>query len=82
VGSAEALVIIDDLGMRKLPLTGAEDLLEIITTRYERCSTLVRSQNTIRPSIQRLKCLTTGMLSDVTSKVVNGEGRFVTMLGR
>ena len=32
---------IDDFGMRKLPLTAAEDLLEIIMRRYERCSTLL-----------------------------------------
>ena len=30
------LLIIDDLGMRKLPQTAAEDLLEIIMRRYER----------------------------------------------
>jgi DNA replication protein DnaC len=34
------LLIIDDFGMRKLPLTAAEDLLEIIVRRYERASTL------------------------------------------
>ena len=34
------LLIIDDLGMRKLPPTAAEDLLEIIMRRYERASTL------------------------------------------
>jgi len=28
------LLILDDLGMRKLPLTAAEDLLEIIMRRY------------------------------------------------
>jgi DNA replication protein DnaC len=33
------LLIIDDFGMRKLPLTAAEDLLEIIMRRYERAST-------------------------------------------
>src|SRR6266702_2529737 len=32
------LLIIDDFGMRKLPLTAAEDLLEIIMRRYERAS--------------------------------------------
>ena len=37
------LLILDDLGMRKLPLTAAEDLLEIIMRRYERASTLVTS---------------------------------------
>src|ERR1700720_1102099 len=35
------LLIIDDFGMRKLPLTAAEDLLEIIMRRYERASTLL-----------------------------------------
>jgi len=34
---------IDDLGMRKLPLTAAEELLEIIMRRYERASTLLTS---------------------------------------
>ena len=37
------LLIIDDLGMRKLPLTAAEDLLEVIMRRYERASTLLTS---------------------------------------
>jgi hypothetical protein len=32
------LLIIDDLGMRKLPLTAAEELLEIIMRRYERAN--------------------------------------------
>src|SRR6266478_9219548 len=30
------LLIIDDLGMRKLPATAAEDLLELVMRRYER----------------------------------------------
>ena len=34
------LLIIDDLGMRKLPHTAAEDLLELIMRRYERASTV------------------------------------------
>jgi hypothetical protein len=33
------LLVLDDLGMRKLPLTAAEELLEIIMRRYERAST-------------------------------------------
>ena len=33
------LLIIDDLGMRKLPHTAAEDLLELVMRRYERAST-------------------------------------------
>jgi DNA replication protein DnaC len=36
-------LIIDDLGMRKLPASAAEDLLEIIMRRYERASTLITS---------------------------------------
>jgi DNA replication protein DnaC len=41
------LVIIDDLGMRKLPLTAAEDLLEVIQRRYERASTLITSNRPV-----------------------------------
>src|SRR5215475_16078029 len=41
------LLIIDDLGMRKLPLTAAEDLLEIVMRRYERASTLLTSNRPI-----------------------------------
>jgi len=37
------LLIIDDLGMRKLPVSAAEDLLEIVMRRYERASTIVTS---------------------------------------
>jgi DNA replication protein DnaC len=35
------LLIIDDLGMRKLPGNAAEDLLEIVMRRYERASTIL-----------------------------------------
>jgi DNA replication protein DnaC len=41
------LLIIDDLGMRKLPATAAEDLLEVIMRRYERTSTLLTSNRPI-----------------------------------
>ena len=41
------LLIVDDLGMRKLPLTAAEDLLEIIMRRYERASTLLTSNRPV-----------------------------------
>jgi DNA replication protein DnaC len=37
------LLIIDDLGMRKLPANAAEDLLEIVMRRYERSSTILTS---------------------------------------
>jgi DNA replication protein DnaC len=39
--SAAPLLIIDDLGIRKLPHAAAEDLLELIMRRYERASTLL-----------------------------------------
>jgi DNA replication protein DnaC len=38
---------IDDFGMRKLPLTAAEDLPEIIVRRYERRSTLLASNRPV-----------------------------------
>jgi DNA replication protein DnaC len=41
------LLIIDDFGMRKLPHTAAEDLLEIVMRRYERCSTLLTSNRPV-----------------------------------
>ena len=41
------LLIIDDFGMRKLPQTAAEDLLEIIMRRYERASTLLTSNRPV-----------------------------------
>jgi DNA replication protein DnaC len=37
------LLIVDDLGMRKLPASAAEDLLEIVMRRYERTSTILTS---------------------------------------
>lgn len=41
------LLIIDDLGMRKLGTTAAEELLEIVMRRYQRASTLVTSNRPI-----------------------------------
>jgi DNA replication protein DnaC len=41
------MLIIDDFGMRKLPHTAAEDLLEIIMRRYERFSTLLTSNRPV-----------------------------------
>jgi DNA replication protein DnaC len=40
-------LIIDDLGMRKLPHTAAEDLLELIMRRYERASTILTSNRPV-----------------------------------
>lgn len=45
--STVALLIIDDFGMRKLPQSAAEDLLEIIMRRYERASTLLTSNRPV-----------------------------------
>ena len=41
------LLIVDDLGMRKLPPTAAEDLLELVMRRYERASTLFTSNRPV-----------------------------------
>ena len=51
--SSVALLIIDDFGMRKLPQTAAEDLLEIVMRRYERASTLLTSN---RPWMTGVSC--------------------------
>ncbi len=41
------LLIIDDLGMRKLAPTAAEELLEIVMRRHERASTLLTSNRPV-----------------------------------
>ena len=41
--STVPLLIIDDVGMRKLPAAAAEDLLELVMRRYERASTIITS---------------------------------------
>jgi DNA replication protein DnaC len=45
--STVPLLIIDDLGMRKLPPAAAEELLEIVMRRYERTSTLLTSNRPV-----------------------------------
>ncbi len=45
--STVPLLILDDFGMRKLPLTAAEDLLELVMRRYERASTLLTSNRPV-----------------------------------
>lgn len=45
--AAVPLLLIDDLGMRKLPHTAAEDLLELIMRRYERASTILTSNRPV-----------------------------------
>jgi DNA replication protein DnaC len=41
------LLIVDDVGMRKLPAAAAEDLLEIVMRRCERTSTIITSNRPI-----------------------------------
>jgi DNA replication protein DnaC len=41
------LLIIDDMGMRKLPPTAAEDLLELVMRRYEKVSTMITSNRPV-----------------------------------
>jgi hypothetical protein len=45
--SAAPLLIIDDLGMRKLPTSAGEDLLELVMRRHERVSTLFTSNRPV-----------------------------------
>jgi len=45
--AAAPLLILDDFGMRKLPHTAAEDLLEIVMRRYERGSTILTSNRPV-----------------------------------
>jgi len=45
--TAVPLLVIDDIGMRKLPATAAEDLLEVIMRRYERASTLLTTNRPV-----------------------------------
>ncbi len=45
--AAVPLLLIDDLGMRRLPHTAAEDLLEIVMRRYEKASTLLTSNRPV-----------------------------------
>jgi len=57
------LLIIDDFGMRKLPMTAAEDLLEIIMRRYERASTLLTSNRLCGAPHKRFNAESTFMRS-------------------
>src|SRR6266852_5318968 len=46
-GTTVPLLVLDDLGMKRLPHTAAEDLLEIVMRRYERASTLITSNRPV-----------------------------------
>ncbi len=58
------LLIIDDFGMRKLPHTAAEDLLEIVMRRYERFSTLLTSNTLCGAPHKRFNAESVFMRSD------------------
>lgn len=45
--AAIPLLIVDDLGMRKLPPSAAEDLLEVVMRRHERASTILTSNREV-----------------------------------
>jgi hypothetical protein len=47
--AAVSLLILDDLGMRKLPVTATEYRLELIMGWYERVSTLLTSNRSVAP---------------------------------
>jgi DNA replication protein DnaC len=51
--AAVPLLIIDDFGMRRLPHTAAEDLLEIVMRRYGAASTLLTSNRLRRAPHKR-----------------------------
>jgi len=74
------LLIIDDFGMRKLPLTAAEDLLEIIMRRYERTSTLLTSNRPLKTGKllamwpQSLPCSTASFIMGTCSSAARGVG--------
>jgi DNA replication protein DnaC len=75
------LLIIDDLGMRKLPLTAAEELLEIITRRYERASAILTSNRPVEDWGKLLgdaaavsACSTACGTTDICSSAVRGAG--------
>ena len=52
---ARVPLLIDDLGMRKLPLIGADELLEIIMRCHERASTLITYNRPVKKTGQLLK---------------------------
>ena len=75
------LLIIDDLGMRKLPVTVAEELLEIVMRRYERASTLLTSNRPVEnwgncwaTAPPSLPCSTASSITDMFSNAVPGVG--------
>jgi DNA replication protein DnaC len=75
------LLIIDDLGMRKLGPTAAEELLEIVMRRYERASTLLTSNRPVEDwgklpatAPRSPPCSTACCTTAISSNVVRGVG--------
>ena len=75
------LLIIDDLGMRKLGPTAAEELLYIVKRRYERASTLVTSNRPVEDwgklfgdSAPSPPCSTASSTTAISSNVGRGAG--------
>src|SRR5712692_1020773 len=75
------LLIIDDLGMRKLPVTVAEELLEIVMRRYERASTLLTSNRPVETGANcwatappSPPCSIASSTTDMSSNAVPGVG--------
>jgi hypothetical protein len=75
------LPIIDDLGMPKLPLTAAEELLEIIMRRYERAGTMLTSNRRSKTGAScwarrppSAPCSTAYCTTDTCSSAVRGAG--------
>jgi IstB-like ATP binding protein len=79
------LPIIDDLGTRKLPVTAAEELLEIVMRRYERTSTLLTSNRPVGDWGEAYACSLGGVargdfkklvkIDQFTSPIVKGRAR-------
>jgi len=71
---AVPLLIVDDLGMRKLPHTAAEDLLELVMRRYERASTILTSNRLCGAPHNRFNAERTVMRSSRMQLLCNRQG--------
>jgi DNA replication protein DnaC len=81
--AAVPLLIIDDLGMRKLPHTAAEDLLELVMRRYERASTILTSNRLCGATHKRFNAESPVMRSGRPSAVHSpSPGESVGLLGQ
>ena len=73
--STVPLLILDDFGMRKLPHTAAEDLLEIVMRRYERFSTLLTS-NRLCGALHKRFNAKSGFMQRAAQRAGNGAVAF------